>query len=239
MIEVRWYAPPGLPSDFTKVRIERSAGEQGPYVRIGETDAYEGGLPIAQWVDSTGERSWFYLIKYFSPTRGAETDPVLGFFPLTPKELRLTGWVESWLPDILKPDLNEPTYSLAFRFAVSAFNVQPPETYFTLDTFPADYEQYLVMGAQVNIALNKYLRISIQDYSYNDMGFSMTIDRGSKVAKAAEDIGKMYQATIERAKWNFTPMGIGLGSIPMGISMGGTANRNMMNVMDIMNSVTR
>jgi len=192
-----------------------------------------------QWIDPTGNRSMFYLVKYFSPTRGTETDPVLGFFPLTPKELRLTSWVEAWLPDILVPDLNEQTYSLAFRFSLSAFNVHPPETNFSLDSFPGNYEQYLVMGAQVNIALNKYLRLSIQDYSYNDMGFSMTIDRGSKMAKAAEAIGKEYQASIAMAKWNFTPMGIGLGSVPMGISMGGTANRNMMNVMDIMTSITR
>lgn len=239
MVEVRWYMPSGLPDDFTKVRVESSGGEQGPYTRVAEIDATQGGLPVMQWVDPNGSRYGFYLIRYFSPTRGTETDPVLGFFPLTPRELRLTGWLESWMPDILKPDLDEPTYSLAFRFSLSAFNVHPPETHFDLNSFPADYEQFLVMGAQVNIALNKYLRISIQDYAYNDMGFSMTIDRGSKIAKAAEDIGKQYQASLALAKWNFTPMGVGLGSIPMGISMGGTANRNMMNVMDIMNSVTR
>ena len=239
MIEVRWHTPVTLPATYTKVRVERSGSEQGLYTRVVEIDAVVNGLVVEQWMDPDGNRQWYYLIRYYDPIAGRETDPILGYFPLTPRELRLTGWVKSWVPDVLVPDLDEQDYSLAFRFAMGAFNIHPPETRFNLESFPADYEQYLVMGAQVNIALNKYLRIAIQDYSYNDMGFSMTLDRGAKMAKAAEDIGKRFQETLALAKWNFTPMGLGLGSVPMGISMGGNANRNMMNVMDIMTSISR
>lgn len=240
MIEVRWTPIPDLPSSFSKTRIERSGSEQAGYVRAVEFDSVNAsGQTITQWVDATGTRSLFYIVRFYDPTANQETDFVLGFFPLTPREKRLLDYVRGWIPDILIPEISDESINLSFRFAVNSFNIHPPETNFTIDNFPKNYEQFLVSGAQVNLAMLKFLKIGVRDFGYNDMGFSLNIDRGTKIAKAAEDIGKIYYQTISLAKWNFISQGIGLGSIPLPVSVGASLNRGLLNVLDIMNQLSR
>ena len=240
MIEVRWIPIPDLPPSFTKTRIERSGNEQGPYIRIAEIPLLDtNGNPITQYVDANGNRKGFYLIRAYDPTANQETDFILGFFALSPREQRLVSYVMDWVPDVLKPDLSEQSVNTAFRFAINSFNVHPPETNFSIDNFPPNYEQYLVAGAQVNLALLKFLKLGIRDFSYNDMGFSLNIDRGTKIAKAADDIGKIYYQTIAMAKWNFISQGLGLGSLPLPISVGASLNRGLLNVLDLMNQLSR
>lgn len=240
MIEVRWSPIPDLPSTFTKTRIERSGSEQGQYTRITEFDSLDsGGQTITQWVDPNGTRSLYYIIRFYDPTADQETDFVLGYFPLTPREKRLLDYVRGWIPDILIPEISDESINLAFRFAINSFNIYPPETNFSIDSFPKNYEQFLVHGAQVNLAMLKFLKIGIRDFGYNDMGFSLNIDRGTKIAKAADDIGKLYYQTIAMAKWNFISQGIGLGSLPLPVSVGASLNRGLLNVLDIMNQLSR
>jgi hypothetical protein len=239
MIEVRWAPIPDLPASFTKTRIERGGGEQGPYQRIAEIDSIQNGQTVTQFIDPTGSRSGFYIIRFYDPPANQETDFVLGFFPLTPREKRLIGYVTEWIPDVIKPDLSEETIHLAFRLSIKSFNVHPPETNFTIDSFPSNYEQYLIAGAQVNLAMLKYLKFGIRDFSYGDMGFSLNIDRGAKIAKAAEDIGRIYSETVAMAKWNFISQGVGLGSLPLPISVGASLNRGLLNVLDVMTQLSR
>ena len=240
MIEIRWVPTPDLPAAFTKTRIERSSGgEQGPYQVIAEIDSIQNGSTVTQFVDFNGDRNRFYIVRFYDPVAKQATDFVLGYFPLTPREKRLVDYVMDWVPEILKPDLSEESISLSFRMAINSFNVHPPETNFTIDNFPANYEQYLIMGAQINLAMLKFLKLGIRDFSYGDMGFSLNIDRGTKIAKAAEDIGKTYFQTIAMVKWNFISQGVGLGSIPLPVSVGASLNRGMLNVLDIMTQLSR
>lgn len=240
MIEVRWNLPATLDTSYTKTRIEKASHEQGPYSHIAEIDLFDAnGLPVNQFVDPNGNRSSWYIIRFFAPSTNRQTEFLVAYFPLTPREKRLVNYVEQWLPDIIIPDLTDDALSLAFRFAMNSFNIHPPETTFNIDNFPRNYEQFLVFGAQVNLAMLKYLRIGIRDFSYSDMGFSLNLDRGSKIAKAAEDIGKLWEGSISLAKWNFIPQGIGLGSMPLPVSVGASLNRGLLNVLDIMNQLSR
>ena len=230
---------PSLPSTFTKTRIERGP-EAGPFTKVGEVDLVgPDGNSVTQWFDDTGNRGHTYLVRGFDPTSNIETDFILGYFALTPKEFRLINYVKNWVPEVLVNDLTDQTISQAFTFAINSFNVHPPLTDFTINNFPRSYEQFLIMGAQINIALLKYLKLSIRDFSYNDMGFSLNIDRGTKMSKAAEEIGRIYHETLPLAKWNLTPMGIGLGTLPLPISVGASLSRGLLNVLDIMTQMSR
>jgi hypothetical protein len=149
--------------------------------------------------------------------------------------------VQGWIPEVFKPDLTEADLATSLQLAVHAFNVFPPETRLSImdGTFPAEYEQFLVIGTMFNISLLKYLKLSIRDFSYSDMGFQLTIDRGTKISKAMEDFSKWYFETVAKAKFSFLKPGIGLGTVPLPISLGGGLNRGIMNVLDIFNAVGR
>lgn len=201
--------------------------------------AFDGDDSVTQFVDRTGQRLMFYLVRYYDPEARRQTDPVLTFFPLTPKELRLTHFLKQWVPDIIAEELDEPTVAMAFRFALNTFNNQPPETQFAMDNFPEGYEQYLVFGAQVNVAMVKFLRFGIQDFSYSDMGFSLNVDRGAKIMQAAEMIGKGFADTLKLVKLNFMSMGLGQGTVPLNIGAGGIISPSALNILDIMSMQTR
>jgi hypothetical protein len=234
--EVRWILPQGLTANYSKLIVSRSNSENGPYVAAHQMDTVQNGIAITSWFDPAGQRNLFYIIDFLDPvTTQKFSDYALGFFPLTPKEKRLVQYITGWIPDIFKKDITEFDISLALKLALNHFNIYPPETNFNLASFPRSYEQYLIMGAQINLALLKYLKVSIRDFSYSDMGFSINIDRGTKIGKAAEDLNNIYNGTIERAKWNFIHQGLGMGSIPLNISIGGSLNRGLLNVLDIMN----
>jgi len=233
--EVRWILPQGLTPNFSRTIISRSNAENGPYAAIHQVDTVQNGVVVTSWVDPNGKRQ-FYIVDFLDPITSQKfPDYALGFFPLTPKERRLVQYITGWIPDIFKKDVTEFDISVALNLSLNHFNIYPPETNFSISSFPKNYEQYLIMGAQINLAILKYLKVSIRDFGYSDMGFSINIDRGTKIGKAAEDLNAIYNGTIERAKWNFINQGLGLGSVPLNISIGGSLNRGLLNVLDIMN----
>jgi hypothetical protein len=241
MIEVRWIPPFSLPATYTKANIERSLAEQFGYSHLTQVDTFKtDGTPTVSFLDQTGDRMHFYVIRFVNPdTKEEYPDFSLGIFPFSPREKRLLSQVVGWIPDIFKPDLDDMQIGTAFRFSINQFNVHAPETAFSIDSFPNNYEQYLVMGTQINLALLKFLKISIRDFSYSDVGFALTIDRGAKINQAIQDLGKMWSDSIAMAKFNFVSAGIGLGTVPLPIGFGGQLNRGLLNVLDIFNMMGR
>ena len=236
-----WVVPSDLPTTYTKSRVLRSSEEQGAYTFVAEIDTYDSsGAPVSSFVDPMGTRQLFYQVRYFNPTSGLEYhDFSLGFFPFTPREKRILGYIVGWIPDLLKPDLTDFDVGFALRLGLNDFNIHPPETDFTIDNFPNNYEQFLVAGAQVHIVLQKYLKVAIRDMSYGDAGLSLNIDRGSKLTKAREDVLTQWTNVIALAKWNFINQGVGLGTVPLPISLGGNLNRGLLNALDIFTMMGR
>jgi hypothetical protein len=240
MIEVRWLTPATLTANYTQTIISRSRSENGVYEVRHRFDTTQNGFTVTSWVDPDGGRNYFYTIKYFDPATQLEFyDYALGFFPLLPREKRLVSYIISWLPDMYQKEITDFDINIALRLSLNHFNIYPPETNFTMSSFPANYEQYLITGAQINLAFLKYLKISIRDFGYSDMGFSINIDRGTKIGKVAGELEAIYNATIERAKWNFINQGLGLGSVPLPVGIGANLNRSQMNVLDLMTAQSR
>jgi len=241
MVEVRWTKPACVGTEFNKTRIFRSVEEQGRYTLAVEIDSVDpNGNPVSRYEDPGGTRQTFYIIRFFDSANQVEySEYILGYLELTPKEKRLITYIVSWVPDVLRKDLTEADIATSLRLSLYAFNVQPPETYYSLDNFPEQYVQYLILGAQINLALLKYLKLGIRDFSYSDMGLTLNIDRGTKMAKAAEDLGNMYHKTLGLVKMNFMHQGVGLGTVPLPISMGSSLGRGLLNVLDIFNAMGR
>lgn len=242
MVEIRWEVPANVSTtDFNKTRILRATMESGPYLPVDEIDTLDSdGNVRFRYEDADGNRNFYYQIRYFNSTSKLEFhDFSITIFPLSPREKRLITFILGWVPDILKPDLTEFEMQFALRLSMNAFNVQPPETMLTLDNFPDNYEHFLITGAEVNLTYHKFLKLAIRDFSYSDMGFSLNIDRGSKMRQFAEDSLKQYNEYLKLAKFNFTHMGLGLGTVPLPLSMGGQISRNLLNVLDIMTALGR
>jgi len=241
MIDVRWLPPTSLPATYVKTRIERSSSEQTGYQEVASIDTFNpDGTVVTKYTDMSGMVGYFYVVRFFTQDFKDEyQDFSLGIFPFSPRERRLLSQVVGWIPDSFKPDLDDAQVGTAFRFALNQFNIHPPETAFTINTFPYNYEQFLVMGTQINLALLKFLKIGIRDYSYADMGFSLTLDRGAKINQAIQELNNVWIATISQAKWNFISSGVGIGTVPLPIGVGGQLSKGLLNVLDIFNMMGR
>jgi hypothetical protein len=241
MIEVRWDIPEGLDiAQYNKTRLLRSIYEQVGYQSVAEIDTQDGDEAVTRYIDNEGNNTHFYLIRFYDSTNDREyLDFMVGYFPMTPKERRIINYILGWVPDIMKPDITEGDLQTALRLSLNAFNVQSPATVFTIDGFPANYEQFLVQGVMLNISMLKYLKLAIRDFSYSDMGLTLNLDRGAKITKAMEDIDKQYKERMALAKLNFAHQGLGLGTVPLPISMGGQISRSALNFLDLFNSMGR
>lgn len=241
MVEIHWINPLDLPNSYTKTRVYRSAAEQVGHVMIAEFDTTDpSGNTVLSFTDPMGDDTLFYMLKYFDPTASREYDDFsLGFFPFTPREKRILSFVAGWVPDMIKPDLTDFDMGYAMRLALNDFNVYPPETNFSISSFPSGYEQFLVEGTKMHIVLQKYLKIAIRDFSYADAGLSLNLDRGAKLQQSREGMVAAWQAVIAQAKFNFINQGVGLGTVPLPLSLGGNLNRGMMNALDLMNMMGR
>jgi hypothetical protein len=240
-VEVRWLLPQNYTDNYSQAVISRSVSEGGNYSLIHNMDI-TGVDPksVLSFNDPDGTRSRFYIIEYLDPTASTKfPDYSLGYFQLLPREKRLATYIGGWIPDVMRKEINDFDINMAVRLSLNHFNIYPPETNFNIGSFPMNYEQYLIAGATINLAVLKYLKVSIRDFNYSDMGLAINIERGTKIAKAVEDMTAIYNLTIGQAKWNFIHQGLGVGTSPLPISIGASLNRNMMGILDLMQNVSR
>lgn len=238
MTEVRWNFPKDTidATVYTQTKVFRSNSEQSGYASIGVIDTTDAdGELVERYMDNNGSDSNFYILFFFDPVKQKDfQDFILGFHVPSPRERRIIETqIIGWVPDILKPDLTDGELFSCLQLSLNAFNVQPPEKFFTFNSFPANYEQFLVFMTRINVLMLKRDKIAIRDYSYNDLGLSVTLDRGAKMAQSIKDISEFYKDTLALVKLNFADMGVGVGTIPLPISFGGKISPGILNVLDI------
>lgn len=240
-VEVRWVHPSDLTSNYDKSKITRAGNEDGPYAVLTEIETFDSnGNANLTFVDQTGTLQNFYVIRYRDSTTGLEfSDFSLGYFPFTPKEKRIVSFIGGWVPEVFKPDITDFDIRFSLNLALNDFNVYPPATSFTLGSFPTSYEQFLVAGTQIHIMRQKFLKVAIRDYTGSDSGLTLAIDRGAKIKTAEDQLMVDYRAVISMAKWNFQCQGVGLGTVPLPVSVGTSLNRGLLNVLDIFNAMGR
>lgn len=239
-IQVQWHFPFDLPVNFTKQRILRSGQENGSYNIVREIDVFSNSIPVSNFIDPTGNPQSFYIVKFYDPNSKLEfNDFVLGFFPPTPREKRFRIWLDEWAPEVMKPELTDFVVGQSIRYSINTYNLIPAFTNFNISSLPEADEQFIIVGAKVWLIYLKYLKLSIRDFSYSDMGLTLNIDRGTKMNQALEQLNKMYSEFVKPAKWRYTPQGVGLGSVYLPVSMGAQISRGALNILDIFNAMGR
>ena len=241
-IQVKWGFPDLLPPAFTKQRILSANNENGSYNLVKEIDIFEKGsnVPTSNFLDINGNRDRFYIVRFYDPVATVEFDDFnLGFFPPTPREKRLILWLDSWTPEVMKEELTDFDKGQSIRYSLNRYNLVPAFTNFTIDTLPQLDEQFIITGAKVWLIYLKYLKLSIRDFEYSDMGFTLRIDRGKAMKEAIDNLNHLYMEEIKPAKWRFTPQGFGLGSVFLPTSLGAQISRSALNILDIFQALGR
>ena len=241
-VTVNWTVPKEIASraDIDKVNIFRSGSENDGYIKIDDVP-YSQANPTTSFFDSYGAREAFYLVTFAGTMTQYESCYHITFFRPNPREARLIEQIKRATPTIIQETMTDEDYLNGLNLAVQIFNAYPPQTYFTLSGFPPNAEFFLIGLAQLTALTSRFLPLSIRDWRYAEPGgIVMDIDRGAKINAALEIITKTYTQYLPLVKLDYSSeFSMGLGTIQLPISMGGTVSRGLLNCLDIFTATGR
>lgn len=237
-VVVKWSIPQEIlkRTDIDHVNIWRSDCENSGYTKI-------DFVPYTQtwYVDPDGHRGQYYLVTFQNAANSWESHWHITYFPPNPHEAYMLDQIRRATPKIIQDMMTDEDYLNGLTLAVQIFNTYPPETGFCLSNFPRTHEAYLIGLGQLTSLASRYLPLSIRDWRYSEPGgIVMDINRGEKISQAMELISKVYTQYIPLMKMDFawdSPMGVGTIQLPM--SMGGSISRGLLNILDVMNATGR
>ena len=128
---------------------------------------------------------------------------------LTATEIRILQKVRNVLP---KPFLNKEAFgdiddiSMNRRIlsyvdlVINDMNWVHPVTGYSVRSFPEGLDGTLVLGVNAFTALFMQLKWTLNDVSYTDNGFSITLDRVGKLNSSYENMLKLYQGQVLNIK---------------------------------------
>jgi hypothetical protein len=192
-------------SVWDKIRIYRSPHENQGYALISdaygmvisEIDSQASGSWIVSWDDTTvsmmSKDGFYYLVRYYNSIAMNESKFYLAWKSLTPKEQRMVDQVKGIITPWISQFCSDDDIRAGIILAMNAINMYPPVTGFSLDNFPDRLEPFLLTGAVMFALMFRYLGVAITDLNYSDMGFSLNIDRGSKVKIAIDTLLGYYK----------------------------------------------
>lgn len=239
------YVNPALTKDLVSNSINYD--ERNPYVEnqvISEINSQYEGNWISNWTDPTidirNKDCYYYIVKYVTANKDYESKFYLTKKSLSPKEQRLVNHLKHWLSPWLTNCLTDDDLRAGIVFALESLNIKSPVTYFTIETLPQILESTLMVGSAIYSMMYKYLGIAFTDVSYSDNGVSVNIDRGSKIQNAIDKATAYYDKLIDVAKLHYIKAGVGVGSIPLNISLGGRLPGNIMGALsNLFNAIGR
>ena len=182
----------------------------------------------------------YYLTTYHQPSVGYESDYLLTFFQLLPREKRMITMMASSLPRVISDYMTDNDYRVALQFAIKHFNSLSPLTNYDINTFPKNWENLLFLDFQYFVIVSKYLVVSVRDFRTSIANYSMDVDRGSKMLNQIDRLRQKQEQVMIQLKWSLGPdgsgggYGMGMGTVQLPISFGGSLGKNLMNVFDLM-----
>jgi hypothetical protein len=240
---VGWTIPKEISSrtDIDKIRVYRSDMADENYVLI---DTIPSGLPsayVTSYTDTSvgNERTKYYLVTFVATATAFESCYHITFFKPLPSEAVLIEQVRRSIPSVIQVHLTDEDYLNGLNLAVQIFNSYPPQTYFLLSNFPKSHMYFLIALAQMTALASRYLVLSIRDFRYSEPGgVVMDINRGDKINDAIGIITKVYTQYLPLVKLDFgADHVLGLGTVSLPLSMGGTMSRGTLSILDIFTAV--
>jgi hypothetical protein len=201
---------------------------------------------VTTYNDTSIQNPWtYYGIKLFNSVGGNSSHWIIAFASPSYIEMQLVTQLRDMLGTTLSTD---PTTGIEFtdnqllagiQLGLNAFNIYPPVTCFTLDNFPQEYVVILLYLAQLFTLINKYLGMALNDFSYNDNGLSLNIDRGARINTAVSQVQTLINNLLAITKLEFAFMGESVGTLQLPVGIGGVISRGVSNLLDVFNSFGR
>lgn len=240
---VYWKIPPEIQdniSSYIGTNLYRSSYENNNYLKLNESPI---NISVLEYEDKdvpiNQKEKFYYLVRFVKQINNEESTYYLAFRHLSPREIRLGNQLRGMLSPFISCTLEDSDIEAGLQYGLRIFNEVPTQTRFTISNLPPSLEPIILTLSAMFAFLQKYAPIAMTDISYNDNGLSLTIDRGTKIKEAIEKMNGFIEKYIFQAKWNYTSMGVGSGTLQLPLSIGGKMSSNLLNVLDIFNIVGR
>lgn len=117
------------------------------------------------------------------------------------------------LPERFISGLCDDQLLVWLQMGLDDINYATPATYFNLETAPQHWETAVLFACNAVASVLVAADVSFEDFSYNDNGLSLTLDRNGKLMQVNERITKMYKAMKHNIKKYYSatsgPLGLG------------------------------
>lgn len=239
------YVSPQLTNELISNSVNYDS--KNPFVKhqvISEINSQINGYWVNKWTDPTidirQKDCYYYIIKYLNADKTYESKFFLPRKSLSPKEQRLVNYLKVWLSNWITNCATDDEIRAGIIFALESLNIKSPVTYFTIESLPQILESTLMVGSAIYTLMVHYLGIAFTDVSYTDSGVSITIDRGAKIQTAIDKATAYYDKLIDVAKLHYIKPGVGVGSVPLNISLGGRLSGNILGaISNLFNAIGR
>lgn len=96
------------------------------------------------------------------------------------------------LPERFIQGLCDEQLLMWLQMGLDDINYSTPATYFTLETAPQHWETAVLFACNAVATVLVAGDVSFEDFTYNDNGLSLTLDRTGKLGQVNERVTKMY-----------------------------------------------
>lgn len=117
------------------------------------------------------------------------------------------------LPERFISGLCDDQLLVWLQMGLDDINYATPATYFNLNNAPQHWETAVLFACNAVASVLVAGDVSFEDFSYNDNGLSLTLDRTGKVMQVNERVLKMYTSMKHNIKKYYSassgPLGLG------------------------------
>ncbi len=221
-VNIEWTVPTSsLDSSKTyNINIYATLGVEDSTYTLVDTISYKSGDSyVSTYEYIYGSRDYHFYVKYYALPADAEGSRILAWIALTVREQRLVEEFEGSIPSTFGT-VSDKEKRVYLYGALQAINMVSPLTSYSLSNMPAYWEQTIKLGAMLFTYFQNFLTISIKDFTYNDNGLALNIDRGARINTALQNVLKVYNEHIKWIKMGDYPDPIGLGSYAIAVPHG-------------------
>ena len=256
-INITWTLPYSILQNpnYTKIDIYRGNDENKieSYHIIATLDRWVDNdyeKEITSYTDPSGNNQKFYFVKYTNNNGTLVSNMLLTAFDLSPRQQRLVNSLRDMLDPIITSKilddgtmqpLSDTDLFLGINMALDYFNNYSPVTDFTYATFPkgGGYEFIILLFAQYFTIANKFIGLSIRDFSYSDNGLSLNQQFTPALTTAMDKILGILNPLMQKVKMDFSiDSSATLGSTMYAIGMNGRMGQYPAEIFNIFRSLT-
>jgi hypothetical protein len=153
----------------------------------------------------------------------------------TEQEIKIINLIKGILPLPFKKDLKPEDLDSQILFyadlCIGYINIVPPQSGLTLQNYPMNsnsLRSLLSLGTNAYILLFKQQKWTMNDFSYNNNGMSLTIDRVDKLDKSIERFFKLFDDQTKQLKTNLMIKNMHIVATPRLGAVLGNAVRNVL-----------